>query len=217
MRQSISDPSHETAAPKQARKKSGGHVFLILFLVIFSLGFGIPGVGMIRSAYRKEQSYSAETEGRVVGYHDYSRENKHMFSPIIEYLADDQMFTGETNVNFNHRPFKEGESISIYYNPQKPEEFYIKGYDLKTTYQLGGLFLFVSIGVLMVSALILVLKERFQLVILMTFLLLFFFLVFSCLVGPGKTLAFFAVMGLFILYGIRRDKRSASESSRKDP
>ncbi len=68
---------------------------------------------MIRSAYRKEQSYSAEAEGRVVGYHDYSRRGKYMFSPIIEYLADDQMITGETNVNFNHRPFKEGEYVSI--------------------------------------------------------------------------------------------------------
>ena len=46
---------------------------MILFLTLFSLGFGILGTVMIRSAYVKERACSASAEGMVVGYRDGRR------------------------------------------------------------------------------------------------------------------------------------------------
>lgn len=38
-------------------------------------------------------------------------------------------------------------------------------------------------------------------------ILLFMFAVFSFVAGLGKTICIFAAMGLFILYGMRQDRR----------
>ena len=197
-------------------KKSGGKLFLILFLTVFSLGFGILGAVMIHSADAKERSYSTSAEGMVIGYRDSSRNSKHSYSPIVEYRADHQIFTGETNIWFNYRPFQEGEYVSIYYNPEKPEDFYIKQYDLPTTYKMGAIFLLVALGIPAVLVLFAVInriitdpkkKERIQAILLVSLIVLFIFIVFCALAGPVITICILAVMGLFALYGIRQNRR----------
>ena len=77
----------------------------------------------------------------------------------MEYWVGNQVFMGETNIWFNYQPFKVGEYVSVYYNPKKPDEFYIKKYDLKTTYGMGTIFLLVSIGALGVFVLFTVLGK----------------------------------------------------------
>lgn len=197
-------------------KKSRGKIFLIIFLIFFSLGFGILGTVMVRSAYAKERVCSASAEGMVVGYRDSSRNNKHRYSPIVEYRADHQIFTGETNIWFNYRPFEEGEYVSVYYNPEEPEDFYIKQYDLPATYKMGAIFLLVALGIPAALVLFTVInrvitdqkkKEQIQAVFLLSLIVLFIFIVFCALAGPVITICIFAVMGLFTLYGIRQNRR----------
>lgn len=197
-------------------KKPGGKIFLILFLTLFSLGFGILGTVMIHSAYAKERACSASAEGMVVGYRDASRGSKHSYSPIVEYQAENQIFTGETNIWFNYRPFQEGEYVSIHYNPEKPEDFYIKQYDLPAAYKMGAIFLLTALGIPAVLALFAVInrvitdpkkKERIQAVFLVSLIVLFIFIVFCALAGPVIAICIFAVMGLFTLYGIRQNRR----------
>lgn len=200
----------------QSGKKSGGTFFLILFLTIFALGFGTVGVIIIHSAYTKEHTYSAMTTGIVIDYNRYSYNNRHKYSPIVEYRVGNQVFTGETNVRLNYRSFKEGESVPVFYNPKSPNEFYIKEYDLKTTYMIGAIFLLVGIGILVVFVLSAVIgriktdkaqKDRIQVKIFLSAAILFIFTVFTCLAGVVRTICIFAVMGGFTLFGIYREKR----------
>lgn len=168
---------------------------------------------MIHSAYMKEKVYSAETDGIVI---DYNRNYKHMYTPVVEYQVGDQTFTSSTNTRFNHRPFKKGESVSIYYNPKSPDEFYLKGYDLKGTYNLGVIFLVFSMGILIVSVLFAVIgrieidnerKGRIQAKIFLSVAVLVIFTAFLCLAGLGLTICILIFMVLFALYGRHQNKR----------
>lgn len=215
MGQPILDKTNKTVGSDKSRKKSGGKIFTILFLIVFVLGFGALGTGMVYSAYKKEKTYNAVTEGKVAGYRDYSYSYKHKFSPLVEYWVGNQVFMGETNIRFNYQPFKVGEYVSVYYNPKKPDEFYIKKYDLKTTYGMGAIFLLVSIGALGVFILFTILgkvkmdkekKEQMQVKIILSLIFLFMFIVFSFVAGFGITICIFAGIGLFALYGLHQNK-----------
>lgn len=198
--------------------------FLTLFLIVFALGFGAMGAGMIYSAYIKETTYSAAAEGRIIDYNDASYSSEHKYSPIVEYQVGNQVLIGETNVSFNYRPFKTGETVLVYYNPGKPDEFYIREYDLRTTYGIGGIFLFVCIGIFVLLALRTILnkakiskekKEQMKIRMIISAILLFMFTVFSFVAGLGKTICIFAAMGFFILYGMRQDRRKKRNDSMK--
>lgn len=205
----------ETLDLKQSGKKSGGKIFLILFLTVFALGFGALGFGMVHSAHKKTETCSAAAEGRIVGYKKSSYNHKRRFSPIVEYQVENQIFTDETNVRLNYRPFKEGEHVLLYYNPDRPDEFYIKGYDLKTTYKIGAIFLLVAIGIFVMLALFSILgrikmdkkkKDDILAKIIIFAILLLMFTVFSSLAGLRITICLFAGAGLFSLYGIYQSK-----------
>ena len=213
MRQAILDENEEDLRPEP---KSGRRIFLILFLSIFVLIFGVLGTTMVYSAYRKEKTCSMPTTGRIIDYNDHSYNNKHKYTPIIEYRVGDQVFSSETNIRFNYHPFKKGEYVSVYYNPKSPDEFYMKEYDLRTLYILGAVFLLVSIGIIIVSALCAIIgkikinqkkKAQIQIKIFLSAILLFMFTIFSCLAGLGKTICIFIAIGLFALYGIHQNKR----------
>lgn len=217
MNQSISEDNHKNFSSKPPRKKSNGTIFLLLFLTAFALLFSALGAVMIHSSYKKENTYAAASEGRIINYSRHTKHNnKRMFSPIVEYWVGNQVFTGETNTRYNYRPFSIGEKVSVYYNPQKPDDFYIKEFDLKTSYMIGGIFLFTGIGIFVILALFAVLgkakidkkrKEQLQVILIFSFMLLFVFIVFSCLAGPGITICIFTGMGLFTLFGLNQNKR----------
>lgn len=212
MNQSISDRNNGN----QSRKKTGGTLSFILFFIVFVLGFGTIGISMIRSAYKKEKSYIAATEGRIIDYKDSSYNNKHKFSPVIEYHAGSQVLTGETNVTYNYHPLKTGTYVSVYYDPENPGKFFVKEYDLKATYQIGMIFLLISIGILGITVLFTVLnkskmnrekKAHIEGKIFLCVIFLFIFTIFSFVAGLGRTLCIFAAMGLFALYGMYQNKR----------
>lgn len=213
MNQTISGENEETLHSGKSGKKAGGKVSLILFFAVFVLGFGAAGVLMLHSTYIKGKACSAETDGIVI---DYNRNYKHMYTPIVEYQVGDQMFTSGTNTRSNHRPFKKGESVSIYYNPKNPDEFYLKGYDLKVTYSLGVIFVVFSMGVLTVSVLFAVIsrtkmdkerKERILANIFLSAAVLIILTAFLCLAGPGITICILIFMVLFALYGRHQNRR----------
>lgn len=213
MNQTISVENEESLHSGKSGKKAGGKILVVLFFAVFVLGFGAVGVVMIHSAYMKEKVYSAETDGIVI---DYNRNYKHMYTPVVEYQVGDQTFTSSTNTRFNHRPFKKGESVSIYYNPKSPDEFYLKGYDLKGTYNLGVIFLVFSMGILIVSVLFAVIgrieidnerKGRIQAKIFLSVAVLVIFTAFLCLAGLGLTICILIFMVLFALYGRHQNKR----------
>lgn len=204
--------------PKQPGKPSGGKAFFVLFLMAFVLGFGALGGFMFYSAHMQEALCSASAEGEVVRYQESRsrRKNRHTFSPVVEYRAGEEAFTGTANTWTTSRPFQIGEYVSIGYNPKRPEEFYIKGYSLKATYQIGAAFLSVSIGIAVVSILCAALgranmekekKGQVQAAVLVSGMALLMFVIFSLVMGLGAALGIFAAMGLFTLFGLHQNKK----------
>lgn len=205
----------------QSGKMSAGRILLILFLALFTLGFGIIGTGLCYSAHMQEKTYSAAVEGRVIEYRKNSYiGQKRMFIPVVEYQVGNEMFTGETNGWYSSRTFEPGEYVEIGYNPENPEQFYIKGYDLNIMTRLGILFLGLGGKILTVTVTVLILdknktdKERKKTIragIIAGGIVLFIFIGFVAVAGLKNTLCVFGAMGLFALYGLLHDKRMAKK------
>lgn len=117
----------QTAAVSgQSGKRSAKGVLLVLFLALFTLGFGAIGAGLCCSAHIQEKNCSAATEGKVIEYRkDSYIGQKRMFTPVVEYQVGNEIFTGEPNAWHSSRTFEVGEYVTIGYNPANPEEFYI--------------------------------------------------------------------------------------------
>lgn len=190
--------------------------FLLLFLGMFSLVFGIIGVVMIGSACLQEKN-SVLTEGEVIEYRRQpSHRSGHDYSPVVTYQAGDERITGETNVWSNTRPFQIGEHVTVGYDPERPDRFFIKEYSLKLRYQLGTIFLMISLGIVFAGLFFFLLgrtgmeqkkKEQAEAVSLVLGIVFFIFAGFWMLAGPAVTLCISAVIGLFGLYGWYDNRR----------
>lgn len=145
----------------QSGKMSAKGILLILFLVLFTLGFGVIGAGLCYSAHMKEKTCSAAAEGKVIKYKENSYiGQKRRFTPVVKYQAGNEIFTGETNVWYSSRIFETDEYVMIGYNPANPEEFYIKNYDLNIITRLGIIFLVIGGAILAVTVTILILDKN---------------------------------------------------------
>ncbi len=145
----------------QSGKMSAKGILLILFLVLFTLGFGVIGAGLCYSAHMKEKPCSAAAEGKVIKYKENSYiGQKRRFTPVVKYQAGNEIFTGETNVWYSSRIFETDEYVMIGYNPANPEEFYIKNYDLNIITRLGIIFLVIGGAILAVTVTILILDKN---------------------------------------------------------
>lgn len=195
-------------------------ILLILFLVLFAFGFGITGAGLCYSAHTQEKTCSATTEGRVIECRKIPYfGQKRMFTPVVEYQVGNEMFTGESDVRSSHRAFETGESVTIGYNPENPEEFYIKSYDLNIMTRLGILFLVISGAVLAITGIVLILarnniskekRAKLQAGIIVGGIVLVIVAVFTAVAGLKNTLCILVGMGLFALYGWFHNKRRLS-------
>lgn len=198
-------------------KMSAKRILLILFLALFTLGFSVIGAGLCYSAHIQEKTCSAVAEGRVIEYKKNSYiGQKRMFTPVIEYQVENEIFTGGTNIWYSSKTFEIGEYVMIGYNPAKPEEFYIKSYDLNIITRLGIVFLVISGAILAVTATVLILgknktdkerKETIQAGIIAGGIVLLIFVVFIAVAGLKNTLLVLGGMGLFALYGWFHNKR----------
>ena len=145
----------------QSGKMSAKGILLILFLVLFTLGFDVIGAGLCYCAHMKEKTCSAAAEGKVIEYKENSYiGQKRRFTPVVKYQAGNEIFTGETNVWYSSRIFETDEYVMIGYNPANPEEFYIKNYDLNIITRLGIIFLVIGGAILAVTVTILILDKN---------------------------------------------------------
>lgn len=208
----------KTTISEQSDKQTGSNIFIVLFLVFFSLGFSAVGVGIIYSAYAQERTCSVMTKGEVVEYKTDRSSSKHsqIFCPVVKYQAKGEAVIGVSNTWSTSKPFENSERITVGYNPANSDEFYIKGYDLITQYQLGGIFIFISTAILFVLIVFGILskikmdkkkKGRIQAKIIMALVILSIFIIFFVLAGPMITFCIFTAMGLFALYGVHSNKR----------
>ena len=211
-----------TSGSEPPKKNTGIKILGILLFLIFTLGSGTIGITLLRSAHAQEKACSGKVEGQVVEYRKhYSGFRRKTYSPVVEFRAGNEMITGNSQTSSYPKPFKPGEYVTIGYNPQDPSEFYIKGYDLKTDYQLGTIFLLISLAIFAAAALLLLLgkihieekkKEKIQTAMFLTGAIGFILTMFLVLAGIPITVCVFTAMGLFALYGRRKNKQNKDEN-----
>ena len=105
--------------------------------VIISIIFVGAGILMLFNSDKLNKRCTVETDAKIVGYKKIAkdrvdnfvgRENaEYTYYPIIEYKAKNELITKQYNMGSNTPQYKEGESIVVLYNPDKEDEFIIKG------------------------------------------------------------------------------------------
>lgn len=212
----LPNQNKETDTGLAAPARNGSKIILLFLFLVFGIGFGAVGLKLFHTAYMQEKDCSASAEGRLVRYEPYHSRGTRTYSPVVEYQAGNETLTATSNISASSRPFKEGGQVTVFYNPDRPDEFYIKGYGLEIEYKIGAVFLLVSIAAIIITILSIILnkinmdkdkKERLLAKIIMAGIFLFLFTVFLLIAGPGITLCLSAAMGVFALYGAYSNKK----------
>ncbi|MBQ6555472.1 MAG: DUF3592 domain-containing protein [Firmicutes bacterium] len=116
--------------------------------------YGVPslvilfGVFNIFGAIKKKQRCTARTVGTIVEIkEDRDSDSKTEYSPVYQYNTGTQMIRKKANFSTSSkRKYKLGDTTEIFYDPKKPELFYVKGQQMGYA---AGIFLIIMGGVLM--------------------------------------------------------------------
>lgn len=122
-------------------------LFAKMFLGIWSgigLIFLLIGFFMYYAYKSKERKCTAVTVGKVVGYeerhsHTDNTRSKH---PVFEYYADGLNYTMESGVGTSVMKLAVGQSVTVHYNPQIPNQYFVEEYTLGK--KVGVIFLLVG-------------------------------------------------------------------------
>lgn len=126
-------------------------LFTLLFTGIWCLVGAIflaIGVGLRRSARRREERLRARADGTVT---EVVRRVSHgtdgdsvSFYPIVSFQADGRALSLECSDGGGRKTFYEGQSVTVRYDPDDPTCFALEGRD--TPRLLGSIFLAVGLG-----------------------------------------------------------------------
>ena len=101
--------------------------------ILVSIGFILAGVLMIVLGSKSNKRCTSKTVGRITGIRENEETddegNKfYSYSPEYEYEVLGQIYNGcGSKSHKRRRQIQIGNSIEIYYNPNKPQEHYEKG------------------------------------------------------------------------------------------
>ncbi len=143
-----------------------------LFIMIFSGIWGLVGViflciglMLLKNQKKKMINCTSKTYGKVI---DLVRRSSNYGSsghssswhPVFEYEIGELKYIKESNIGKSQSNYAVGQDVEVYYNPQDPHEFYIKGEGLQRT--LGIIFTCVGIVCIFVAILVAVLVWHFK-------------------------------------------------------
>ncbi|MCL2762779.1 MAG: DUF3592 domain-containing protein [Treponema sp.] len=122
-------------------------------LIIFGLGFIFNGVYLLVAKTKKRRACTEYVEGSVTG-HESSKKSYmeginnryHRLHPVLSYTINDTCYR---RVYFNFIKLKEGDKVTVYFNPADMEQYYLKE-DKMFTGSAGWIFCFVvGIGLIL--------------------------------------------------------------------
>ena len=141
---------------------------LVILFGILAIGVGIF---LIVSGNNMAKRCTAKASGTVIQIIEEKEENReaqesgatvydtyiYTYFPVIEYNAGDKTIGQKYSIGSGNKDkYKVGDKVDVLYDPNKPEDYLIKG-DEKSSNLFGGIF--VAAGV--VVALIGVIKKEF--------------------------------------------------------
>lgn len=121
----------------------------IAFWGLFGLFWIMCGIIIFKNMEKKKRVCTSKTSGKVIDIEEDTREMI-AYSPVFEYTVGDHKYVKEYTYGSNVIPYKIGQEVEIYYNPNKPDQYYVKGDTLykrvtKIAVLIGICFLFVSL------------------------------------------------------------------------
>ena len=127
----------------------------MILRLIGGILFIVAGGGLIVTKVMALRRCTEQTVGTMVGLDvkrlRTNRRTRKEYHPVLEYTANGTVVRGTADINsvFKGR-FKEGSTYDIRYNPEKPEEFVIRGRSLLSALLGGGFLLALGILILVV-------------------------------------------------------------------
>lgn len=101
--------------------------------LLLGIGFFVLGIIATYFISKKKLKCTEEMDAEIVGVkrssHKSSNHNRRTdYSPIVKYTVNGTEYSDVADIDsINPNKFKEGETIKIKYNPEKPEQFTVKG------------------------------------------------------------------------------------------
>lgn len=119
----------------------GEKIFSLIFVII-GLIILVPGLIGLKSYNDKKEKY-IEKDAAII---DYSINEEYLKAIIVQYEVDGEIYTKQDNI-YTSDPKEIGETISIYYNPNNPDDIILqKDFFSKYFYIiLGGTFTFIGL------------------------------------------------------------------------
>lgn len=129
------------------------YYILISMFGLVCLIFLTIGTGMLSTESKKKKNYTQETTAKIkelkkkqVG--KPGTPGSVRYYPVFEYRANGQFIRVESKVGSDKPKYKEGDEITIFYDPNSKKDFYIPG--TKSANVIGSVF--TGIGVILAVA-----------------------------------------------------------------
>ncbi|MEF2879997.1 MAG: DUF3592 domain-containing protein [Blautia sp.] len=118
---------------------------LEFFLTLGGIGgaFWIPALIMFILTARRKMTCTAKTTALVTSIKTKGSSDGHSYHPVYEYKVDGITYTG-IGAYISWRLPKVGTTVTIQYNPCRPQKSYSPGYDDKVLKILSGVFFTIS-------------------------------------------------------------------------
>lgn len=108
--------------------------------------------------FRRIRACSTQTVGYVAGFHeeeitqtvDGVPHESIVYTPVISYMVHGRLFRAESSCARGTTPLEIGHEVTVRYNPENPEEFYIAE-DRMTSSYLPGIAM-AAIGIALAAA-----------------------------------------------------------------
>lgn len=118
-----------------------------LFVILFGVVFVGIGIFLMLKGNDMAKRCTAKATGTVVEVIEEEENNTddagytYMYFPVIEYKAEEQTISQKYSTgDGNQDKYKVGDKVDVLYDPNKPEDYLIKG-DEKTSNIMGIVFI----------------------------------------------------------------------------
>ena len=116
-------------------------------LKIFGFIFFIVGCAMIINSFMKKNKCTENVEGKVIDISKKWTNDETTFYPIFEYTVNGNTYVQQLRVGSRPCKYHIGQNVELYFNPEKPEQFYDKNSNISGI--VGGM-IFAIIGIIII-------------------------------------------------------------------
>lgn len=141
---------------KNKRSSISSLILLPAIFLVVGVAFLTIGIGLRISDQNKRERCTAKTQAEVVDIVSSTDSDGTTYAPVFSYTVSGQEYVKQRNSYSNPCNYYKGQKVALYYNPNRPDEFYADGDNVYKIlfYVFGGIgavFTIVSIAIITTS------------------------------------------------------------------